>query len=91
MISLTLSKKVNAIWLLFALLGRWPGSVSDISDRVATDPPSSVDVLDVCEELDEDSRLVGAISADGESGDVLMVVSGMKMMRSMMSPLHWIC
>lgn len=28
-------------------------------------------------------------SADGESGDVLMVVSGMKMMISVMSPLHW--
>jgi hypothetical protein len=88
MISLTLSKKVNAIWLLFALLGRWPGSVSGISDRVVTDLTSRVDVLGVCERLDEDSRLVGAISADGESGDVLMVVSGMKMMKSMMSPLH---
>jgi hypothetical protein len=88
MISLTLSKKVNAIWLLFALLGRWPGSVSGISDRVVTDLTSRVDVLGVCEILDEDSRLVGAISADGESGDVLMVVSGMKMMNPMMSPLH---
>jgi len=31
------------------------------------------------------------ISAGGESGDVLMVVSGMKMMIALMSPLHWIC
>jgi len=57
-----------------------------MSDRVVTDPPSSVDVLDACEVLDEDASFVEVSSADGESGDVLMVVSGMKMMRSMMSP-----
>jgi hypothetical protein len=79
---------------LFASLYPWArlfGNVSGILDRVVTDPTSSVDVLDVCEMLDEDWRLVGAISAGGESGDVLMVVSGMKMMLSLMSPLHWIC
>jgi len=57
-----------------------------MSDRVVTDPPSSVDVLDASEVLDEDASFVEVSSADGESGDVLMVVSGMKMMRSMMSP-----
>jgi hypothetical protein len=58
---------------------------------VVTDPTSVVGGLGVCESLDEDARFVEVISADGESGDVLMVVSGMRMIRSMMIPLHWIC
>jgi hypothetical protein len=35
------------------------------------------------------ASFVELISADGESGGVLMVVSGMKMILSMVDPLHW--
>ena len=62
-----------------------------MSDRFVTDPLPRVVARGDCERLDEDPRFVEVNSAGGESGDVLMVVSGMKMMIALMSPLHWIC
>lgn len=58
---------------------------------MVTDPTSSVGDPGIDESLDELAAMfVEVISADGESGDVLMVVSGMKMILSKVDPLHWV-